>query len=116
MLLIGSPKNGASTSEVLGGYLLKCLEETGWSTKTLKLRPRVFTTEGLKELFSLVDQADLIVRDLTREDRLRDMERNFQRNFSRLTGQNSVIAKGLGKLPLTSLWPRDYSIRNSDTR
>jgi multimeric flavodoxin WrbA len=61
LLLIGSPKNGASTSEVLGGYLLKCLEETGWLTKTLKLRPRVFRTEGLKELFSLVDQADLIV-------------------------------------------------------
>jgi multimeric flavodoxin WrbA len=31
LLLIGSPKSGASTSEVLDGYLLKCLEETGRS-------------------------------------------------------------------------------------
>jgi multimeric flavodoxin WrbA len=61
LLLVGSPKSGASTSEVLGGYLLKCLEETGWSTKTLKLRPRVFRIEGLKELFSLFGKADLIV-------------------------------------------------------
>ncbi|MFO7461465.1 MAG: NAD(P)H-dependent oxidoreductase [Desulfatiglandales bacterium] len=61
LLLVGSPKRGASTSEVLGGYLLRCLEEMGWSTKTLKLRSRVFRDEGLKELFSLVDQADLIV-------------------------------------------------------
>ncbi|MFO7460144.1 MAG: NAD(P)H-dependent oxidoreductase, partial [Desulfatiglandales bacterium] len=61
LLLIGSPKSGASTSEVLGGYLLKCLEETGWSTKTLKLRSRVFRGEGLKELLSLFAQADLVV-------------------------------------------------------
>ncbi len=61
LLLIGSPKSGASTSEVLGGYLLGCLAEMGWSTKTLKLRPRVFRDEGLKELRSLVDEADLIV-------------------------------------------------------
>jgi multimeric flavodoxin WrbA len=61
LMLLGSPKSSASTSEVLGGYLLKCLEEMGWSTKTLKLRPRLFRAEGLKELFSLVDWADLIV-------------------------------------------------------
>lgn len=61
LLLIGSPKSGASTSAVLGGYLLKCLEEMGWSTKTLKLRPQVFKTEGLNELFSLADRTHLIV-------------------------------------------------------
>jgi hypothetical protein len=61
LLLIGSPKSGASTSEVLGGYLLRSLEKMGWSTKTLKLGPRLFRAEGLEELFSLVDRADLVV-------------------------------------------------------
>jgi len=61
VLLVGSPKGGGSTSEVLGGYLMRRLEEMGWSSKTLKLRPRILRAEGLKELFSLVGQADLVV-------------------------------------------------------
>jgi hypothetical protein len=61
LLLVGSPKGGGSTSEVLGGYLMRRLEEMGWSSKALKLRPRILRAEGLKELFSLVGQADLVV-------------------------------------------------------
>jgi hypothetical protein len=33
----------------------------GWSSKTLKLRPRILRAEGLQELLSLVGQADLVV-------------------------------------------------------
>ena len=61
LLLVGSPKIGVSTSEVLGGYLMERLEEKGWQTRAVKLRPRVFKNESLKEFLSLVDQANLIV-------------------------------------------------------
>jgi multimeric flavodoxin WrbA len=61
LLLVGSPKSGVSTSEVLGGYLMERLEEKGWETQAVKLRPRVFKNGALKEFFSLVDQANLIV-------------------------------------------------------
>ncbi len=60
-LLIGSPKSGASTSEVLSGYLMARLEEKGWQCQTVKLRPKVLRNEGLTELISQVDQAGLIV-------------------------------------------------------
>jgi multimeric flavodoxin WrbA len=61
LLIIGSPKTGASNSEILGNYLLGQLHEKGWETHTVKLRPRIFNDEGLKELLSEVNNCNLIV-------------------------------------------------------
>jgi NAD(P)H-dependent FMN reductase len=62
LLIVGSPKaKKPSTSGVLGGYLMKRLEESGWRTESLTLRLRTFGGQRLPALFDAVDAADLVV-------------------------------------------------------
>jgi len=61
LLLIGSPKPGASSSESLGAYLLEDLEKRGLKTQTLKVAQAVRTEEATQGLYAAVAVADLIV-------------------------------------------------------
>lgn len=61
LLLVGSPKTGSSTSEVLGLHFAGLLEKTGWKTRTIKIRERWFGGAGPAELRSALENADLIL-------------------------------------------------------
>ena len=61
LLLVGSPKGEGSTSASLGNYLLHKLEELGLSSEKSFIHRLVNRQEKQKELFSLVDKADLII-------------------------------------------------------
>jgi hypothetical protein len=61
LLLIGSPKPGASSSESLGAYLFEDLERRGVKTQTLRVVKAVRTEEATEELLAAVASADLIV-------------------------------------------------------
>jgi hypothetical protein len=62
LLIVGSPKtNEASTSSVLGGYLLERLKERGWETESLTLRGSLNRPEGQDELNSAVGRANLML-------------------------------------------------------
>jgi len=61
LLLVGSPKPGASTSESLGTYLCEELEKRGLKTQTLHVVKAVRTEEATGELHAAVDAADLVV-------------------------------------------------------
>ncbi len=62
LLIVGSPKIGSpSTSGVLGGYVLKQLEERGWETTSLTLRRHLLTDEGQAELLAATERADLVL-------------------------------------------------------
>ncbi len=61
LLLIGSPKPGASSSESLGAYLLEELEKRGVTTQTLKVAKAVRTEEATEGLHAAVAAADLVV-------------------------------------------------------
>ncbi len=61
LLLVGSPKPGASTSASLGGYLLEELEKRGVATETLHVSKAVRNEETVEELRAAAASADLIV-------------------------------------------------------
>jgi hypothetical protein len=61
LLLVGSPKPGASTSESLGVYLLEELEKRGVETQTLHVTKAVRSDETREELRAAASAADLIV-------------------------------------------------------
>ena len=61
LLLIGSPKPAASSSESLGAYLLEELEKRGVTTQTLKVANAVRTEEATEGLHAAVAAADLVV-------------------------------------------------------
>ena len=62
LLIVGSPKTAEpSTSSALGGFLLDCLEERGWSTESLTLRASLHRPEGESELLSAVERAGLVL-------------------------------------------------------
>jgi hypothetical protein len=62
LLIVGSPKTKeASTSGVLGGYLLERLKERGWETESLTLRASLNRPEGEGELLARVERAGLIL-------------------------------------------------------
>jgi hypothetical protein len=62
LLLVGSPKiSSPSTSGVLGGYLLKQLEERGWETVFLTLLPTLLKDKGRAERLAAANKADLIL-------------------------------------------------------
>lgn len=62
LLLIGSAKPaGQSTSEALGNYLLAQLRKEGFTPATSYLSRALRTPERRQELFTAVDQADLLL-------------------------------------------------------
>ena len=61
LLLVGSPKPGASTSESLGAYLLEELEKRGVATETIRETKAVRTEEATEGLRAAVASADLVV-------------------------------------------------------
>ena len=61
LLLNGSPKPGASTSESLLTYLGEELEQLGVNTQALKLTKAVRSEEHTAELLAAVDGSDLVV-------------------------------------------------------
>ena len=61
LLLVGSPKPGASSSESLGAYLLEELEKRGVETQTMHVTKAVRSEEATEELLAAVDSADLVV-------------------------------------------------------
>jgi multimeric flavodoxin WrbA len=62
LLIVGSPKTrSASSSSVLGNYLLDRLKEHGWETESLTLKTSTFTGEGEAALLAAVDRADMLI-------------------------------------------------------
>ena len=61
LLLNGSPKPGASTSESLLTYLGETLEQLGVSTQSVKLIKAVRSEERTAELLAAIDGSDLVV-------------------------------------------------------
>ena len=60
LLLVGSPKPGASSSESLGAYLLEGLEKHDVKTQTLHVAKAVRSDEAVEELLAAAS-ADLII-------------------------------------------------------
>lgn len=61
LLLIGSPKIRASSSESLGSYLLDRLREKGCKTEILHINRSLKTTAGQEELLERVDGCDILL-------------------------------------------------------
>ncbi len=61
LLLIGSARQPASTSESLGAYLLEHLREKGLHTRSLLIHKLITTPDRRSELLKAVDGADLII-------------------------------------------------------
>ncbi len=61
LLLVGSPKTGASSSASLGTYLLEELETRGLQTQTLHVTGALRTGASRDELRDAVGSADLVV-------------------------------------------------------
>ena len=61
LLLVGSPKPGASSSASLGTYLLEQLEQLGLRTDTVNLTKALRSDEATEALHAAVAAADLVV-------------------------------------------------------
>jgi hypothetical protein len=61
LLLVGSPKPGASSSASLGTYLLEELEKRGLRTNTVNLTRALRSDEATEALHAAVAAADLVV-------------------------------------------------------
>lgn len=62
LLIVGSPKMvSASTSSILGTYLLKVLSQRGWETESLVLRANLGREDGATALLESVARAGLIM-------------------------------------------------------
>jgi len=61
LLLVGSPRGAASTSNSLGDHLLQLLEECGMATKKLLVYPALGDEKKMAELLAAVDACDLLV-------------------------------------------------------
>jgi hypothetical protein len=61
LLLVGSPKPGASSSASLGTYLLEELEKRGMRTDTVNLTKALRSDEATEALHAAVAAADLVV-------------------------------------------------------
>ena len=61
LLLVGSPRESKSTSDVVGGYLLKKLEERGWQTKKGYVSQLIRSDESRSILLDVLDKTDLII-------------------------------------------------------
>jgi hypothetical protein len=61
LLLVGSPRGLASTSNSLGDHLLSGLEERGMATKKLLVYPALADEKKMAELLAAVDACELLV-------------------------------------------------------
>jgi hypothetical protein len=61
LLLVGSPRRAASTSNSLGEHLLSLLEERGMALKTLMVYPALADEKKLAELLAAVDACALLI-------------------------------------------------------
>jgi hypothetical protein len=61
LLLVGSPRGLASTSNALGDHLLSRLEERGMAIKKLLIYPALADDKRMAELLAAVDSCDLLV-------------------------------------------------------
>jgi len=61
LLMVGSPRGIASTSNSLGDHLLSLLEERGMATKKLLVYPALADEKKMTELLAAVDACDLLV-------------------------------------------------------
>lgn len=62
LLIVGSPKTkSASTSGVLGSYLLERFRAQGWETESLTLRASLRQSKGQQELLAASEKADLLL-------------------------------------------------------
>ena len=61
LLLVGSPRGAASTSNSLGEHLLQLLEERGMATKKLLAYPALGDEKKMAELLAAVDACDLLL-------------------------------------------------------
>ena len=61
LLLVGSPRPGASTSQSLGTYLLQHLEQNGLHTETMTLTKALRSAEATEALHAAVAAADVLV-------------------------------------------------------
>jgi len=61
LLLVGSPRRAHSTSQSLGGYLQKKMEQAGARGRTFHLNPVVLTEAGGRELQAEVADTDIII-------------------------------------------------------
>jgi hypothetical protein len=61
LLLVGSPRGQASTSNALGDHLLSLLEERGLATKKLLVYAALADEKKMAELLAAVDACDLLV-------------------------------------------------------
>ncbi len=61
LFLIGSPNGPKSTSESLGSYLLKGLQDRGSETEKAYIYPFVKSDQGREDLLSAADRCDLLI-------------------------------------------------------
>ncbi len=60
LILVGSPKVN-STSDILGTYLFRKLQEKGTETEKVRIYPLMKSDEGGKQLLSSIDRADILI-------------------------------------------------------
>jgi hypothetical protein len=61
VLLIGSPKGSHSTSSILGSYLMEKIKAGITETKNLIIKSSLISENGIRDLLSEVDSADIII-------------------------------------------------------
>jgi hypothetical protein len=61
LLLVGSPRESKSTSDVVGSYLLKKLEERGWQTEKGYVSQFIRSDESRSDLLDVLDKTDLVI-------------------------------------------------------
>ncbi len=61
LFLIGSPKGPKSTSESLGSYFLKGLNDKGYDAEKFYIYPSVKSDKGQEDLLSAVDRSDILI-------------------------------------------------------
>lgn len=61
LLVVGSPKTGASTSAELGSRVMRALEAKGWHTGSVKIRKGIFAVPEFGAFADAVGAADLVV-------------------------------------------------------
>lgn len=61
LLLIGSPKRNASTSESLGSYLEERLQAKGMAVKKLHVKKSMGANHSMQEILAAIDDSEMIV-------------------------------------------------------
>ena len=61
LLLVGSPKNMRSSSNMIGQYILERLADAGWNTEKECIYQVIKDETPMKETFEKIDNSDLII-------------------------------------------------------